>query len=150
MSGGNSRDARRFRGVRPRQCTDQGKRSAWRMRGEPKPPRDDRRLLQSPLPNTSSSIQNLRRPLTDLVERFGFASRYNSVKRLVQTLRRVIPSHDVSLQREAPDPVSCPATETPRPRAAFGALRRLGVDRLRPCGLAGLPPALERRFIASP
>jgi hypothetical protein len=33
---------------------------------------------------------------------------------------------------------------------AFGALRRFGVDRLRRCGLVGLPPALERRLIAFP
>jgi hypothetical protein len=29
-------------------------------------------------------------------------------------------------------------------------LRRFGVDRLGPRGLAGLPPALERRLIAFP
>jgi hypothetical protein len=39
--------------------------------------------------------------------------------------------------------------ETPRLRLAFGALRRFGADRLRPC-LGDLPPALERRLIAFP
>src|SRR6516164_1010523 len=46
--------------------------------------------------------------------------------------------------------VSWPATETPRLRIAFGALRCFSLVVLRRCNLADLPPALERRLIAFP
>jgi len=40
--------------------------------------------------------------------------------------------------------------EAPRLRVTFSALRRFSVAGLRRRALIGLPPALDRRFIASP